>query len=105
MRVHVAYVAPDAELLIAIDLADGATVADAIRASRITERAGFVPETDAYAIFGRRVTAGTSLIEGDRVEITRPLPYDPKTLRRKRAASIGDTTAGGRAKGRRDSAS
>ena len=35
MRVHVAYVAPDLELCIAIDVEDGATVNDAVRASRI----------------------------------------------------------------------
>ena len=105
MRVHVAYVAPDTELLIGIDLADGATVGDAIRASRVAERAGIAPDADACAIFGRRVTAETPLVEGDRVEITRPLACDPGTVRRRRAAGVGGDAVGKRAKRPRGSRS
>ena len=35
MRVHIAYVAPGTELYVALDVAEGATVDDAVRASRI----------------------------------------------------------------------
>jgi putative ubiquitin-RnfH superfamily antitoxin RatB of RatAB toxin-antitoxin module len=85
MRIHVAYVAPDTELLVALDLADGATVDDAIRESGVPERAGIIPDAGSLAVFGRRVTGATILRDGDRVEITRPLLCDPKAVRRDRA--------------------
>lgn len=82
MRVHVAYVAPGIEALIAVELVEGATVADAIVASRIAVDA----TVHRYAVFGKRANADTLLADGDRVEITRPLVCDPKTARRRRAA-------------------
>lgn len=85
MRVCVAYVAPDSELLVALELADGAIVDDALRASGIVERIG-VPDAAGLAVFGRRVSGATVLRDGDRVEVTRPLLCDPKAVRRDRAA-------------------
>jgi len=86
MRVNVAYVAPGAEVLIAVELDDGATVADALGASRIAERFGVDVTPHGLAVFGRRANPDTPLVDGDRVEITRPLVCDPKTARRRRAA-------------------
>ena len=85
MRVHVAYVAPGVERLVAVDVAAGATVADAVRASGIAV-SGDVPPDRVYAIFGQRADADTPLRDGDRVDITRPLVCDPKRVRRERAA-------------------
>ena len=82
MRVHVAYVAPGVEVLVAVELDEGATVGDAIAASRITVD---IP-VHRYAVFGKRANADTLLADGDRVEITRPLVCDPKTARRRRTA-------------------
>ena len=84
MRVVVAYAAPGVELVIPLELPEGASVQDAVTASRIAERAGGDVDTRMCAIFGRRVAAGTRLADGDRVEITRPLVCDPKTARRAR---------------------
>ena len=86
MRIHVAYVAPGVEVLTAVELADGATVKDAIVASRIVDRIGSDAAGHGYAVFGKRANADTPLADGDRVEITRPLACDPKTARRRRAA-------------------
>ena len=86
MRVTVAYVAPGVEVLIAVELDDGATIADAIGASRIAERIGVDATLHGYAVFGKRANSDTALFDGDRVEITRPLVFDPKTARRRRAA-------------------
>jgi hypothetical protein len=86
MRVNVAYVAPGAEVLIAVELDDGATVADALGASRIAERFGVDVTSHGLAVFGKRANPDTLLVDGDRVEITRPLVCDPKTARRRRAA-------------------
>jgi putative ubiquitin-RnfH superfamily antitoxin RatB of RatAB toxin-antitoxin module len=87
MRVHVAYVAPGGELVVALDVADGATVADALRIADVAQRIGMVPDATGLAIFGQRVDGSTPLRDGDRVEITRPLVCDPKVSRRARAAS------------------
>ena len=92
MRVHVAYVAPGTELVIALDLPAGSTVDGALRASRIAERIAVDPMTTTYAIFGRRVTADTVLADGDRVDVTRPLACDPKVARRNRASGDTDST-------------
>ena len=86
MRVHVAYVAPGSELVVALDVADGATVADALRLTDVVQRIGLVPDAAGLAIFGQRVDGSTPLRDGDRVEITRPLVCDPKAARRARAA-------------------
>lgn len=62
-----------------LELADGATVADALAAS------GFNEGAHAIAIHGVNATAGTVLNENDRVEVLRPLLIDPKDARRRRA--------------------
>jgi putative ubiquitin-RnfH superfamily antitoxin RatB of RatAB toxin-antitoxin module len=87
LHVTVAYGAPGVEAHVALALAPGATVADAVAASGFTERFALVPETLGFAIFGQRARADTPLADGDRVELTRPLVADPKTARRRRAGA------------------
>jgi putative ubiquitin-RnfH superfamily antitoxin RatB of RatAB toxin-antitoxin module len=87
LRVVVAYAAPGVEAHVALTLAPGAAVADAVAASGLVERLALVPATLGYAVFGQRARADTPLADGDRVEITRPLDTDPKDLRRRRAAA------------------
>jgi putative ubiquitin-RnfH superfamily antitoxin RatB of RatAB toxin-antitoxin module len=103
MRVHVAYAAPGSELVIALDVADGATVADALRIADVAQRIGMVPDDAGLAIFGQRVDGSTPLRDGDRVEITRPLACDPKVARHARA--VGSHAVRPRADRRRRSAS
>jgi len=95
MRVHVAYVAPGIEVCVAVDVDDCATVNDAVRASRIAERMGTVPDAHAFAIFGKRVSGDSPVAGGDRIDITRPLVCDPKTARRTRAALAPKKAAAG----------
>jgi putative ubiquitin-RnfH superfamily antitoxin RatB of RatAB toxin-antitoxin module len=85
MRIEVAYVGSGAETLVALDVAPGTTVGEAVARSRIVERAA-PGEALAYAIYGRRVDPTTPLCDGDRVELTRPLRRDPGLARRRRAA-------------------
>lgn len=54
--------------------------------------------TLGVAVFGRQVERDRLLEDGDRVEVLRPLPQDPK-LRRRRLAREGGTM--GRRSGRR----
>ena len=39
----------------------------------------------AIAVFGREVELATPLVDGDRIELLRELPNDPKQARRERA--------------------
>lgn len=87
LRIEVVYALPEAATVVAVRLAPGATVADAIEASRIRTRH---PEIELLpgrvGIFGRRVPLTRRLRQEDRVEIYRPLIADPRSARRRRAA-------------------
>jgi len=65
-----------------VELADGATVADALAAAGW----GADAEISGYAVFGVKAVADTPLRDGDRLELLRPLQLDPKEARRRRAA-------------------
>lgn len=86
IRVEVAYADPQRQILRALEIAAGTSVADAVSASRILDGLpGFVPA--GYGIFGRIVAPDSPLRDGDRVELYRPLRIDPKQARRKRAGA------------------
>lgn len=88
LRIEVVYALPDAQLVLVVGLAPGSTVADALQASDICARH---PEIDLsrhpVGIFGRRVRLNQRLHQDDRVEIYRALISDPKSSRRRRAAT------------------
>ena len=86
MKVTVAYATATAQHLLAVDLADGATVADAVNASGLLMLEPDVQlESARIGIWNRLCRADTRLHDGDRVEIYRPLLVDPKEARRVRA--------------------
>lgn len=81
-RVQVVCAWPRRSACVELSLPEGATVADVVAAS------GFAQDgITGYAIHGERAGAGTTLREGDRVELLRPLQADPKEARRRRAAA------------------
>jgi len=78
---------PDVQTAIELELEEGTTVRQAIEASQLLILHPEIgPDTLAIGVFGDRVTEGTVLRDGDRVEIYRPLKADPKAARRQRAA-------------------
>ena len=87
LRIEVVYALPAGEDAVTLRLAQGATAADAVRASGMLERH---PEIDLarqkIGIYGRVVKAQTPLRDGDRVELYRPLALEPKEARRRRGA-------------------
>lgn len=87
MRVQVAYAAPGVETLVEVELGAGALLADAVQVSGLVERLRLPIDTLSYAIHGRRAEADAPLHDGDRVELLRPLLADPRTVRRRRAAT------------------
>jgi putative ubiquitin-RnfH superfamily antitoxin RatB of RatAB toxin-antitoxin module len=86
MRVTLAIALAGRQEVVELDLAEGASVADAIAAARLGER---FPDLDIArlepGIWSRAASASTVLREGDRVELYRKLKADPKDMRRARA--------------------
>lgn len=63
-------------------VSDGSTVADALSLVGVD-----VDSVAAVGIFGRVCSANTRLSAGDRIEVYRPLPRDPRVARRARAGA------------------
>ena len=88
MRVVVALALPGRQAAVELDLAEGATVAEALAAARLEAR---FPDVDARGlepgIWSKTCTWDAALREGDRVELYRPLEADAKQMRRERAKS------------------
>ena len=86
VRVEVVYALRDEQVLMALDVEEGATVRQAIERSGILQR---YPRIELIpgriGIFGRTVELDARLRDGDRVEIYRTLEADPKEARRRRA--------------------
>jgi putative ubiquitin-RnfH superfamily antitoxin RatB of RatAB toxin-antitoxin module len=86
IRITVAIALPGRQEVIALELADGATVADAVAAARLGER---FPGMDVTmlktGIWSREASLATVLRDADRVEVYRALKADPKAMRRSRA--------------------
>ncbi len=91
MRVEVAYAASASDAFLAeLELADGATVEQAIRASGVLSRFPEINLADCrVGVFSERCPLDRRLRAGDRVEIYRSLLVDPKQARRRRARKRG----------------
>lgn len=99
LSVCVCYALPKAQTLVEVRLPAGATVRDAIEASRIVERH---PEIDLerakVGVYGKLKPLDAPLADRDRVEIYRPLIVDPKLARQRR---VEKTRREGSIEGRR----
>lgn len=78
---------PDRVWLRRIELPAGSTVEDALAASRAPIELSELGDPPVVGVFGRAVSQGHVLVDGDRVELYRPLQADPKDARRRRAAT------------------
>ena len=87
VKVEVVHARPEKQVLLALDVAPGTTLGEAIEQSGIREAfPDLEVDPDRVGVFGRKAVLGDVLQAGDRVEIYRPLLADPKEARRKRAA-------------------
>lgn len=90
LRVEVVYALPREQVLVTLEMEQGATVRGAIERSGIPAR---FPEARVaegnLGIFGRPVALDEPLRDGDRVEIYRPLTAEPGEARRERARKSG----------------
>jgi putative ubiquitin-RnfH superfamily antitoxin RatB of RatAB toxin-antitoxin module len=86
MQVEAVFALPERQVLKAVELPEGSTVADAIRRSELARE---FPEVDfdqlQAGIWGTPVERGRTLLDGDRVELYRPLVMDPREARRLKA--------------------
>ncbi|UTH72643.1 RnfH family protein [Chromobacterium sp. IIBBL 290-4] len=86
IRVEVAYARPDRQWLLTVDLPQGGTALEAVKASGIlADCPELSAETLKLGVFGKSVKPDAALRPQDRVEIYRPLLADPKEVRRQRA--------------------
>ena len=87
VAVEVAYARAPEPLVVAVEVEQGATLREAIERSGVLARC---PEIDltvnGVGVFGRLRGLDEVAAAGDRIEIYRPLPEDPRSLRRRRAA-------------------
>jgi uncharacterized protein len=87
LQVEVVFALPGQQELVGLEVAKGATVAQAIEQSGI---ASTFPDHDlsrcAVGVWGQVVERDRRLRDGDRVEIYRPLLLDPQEARRELAA-------------------
>ncbi len=82
LSVEVAYASPVRQWLVALTLPLNATVSDAIAAANLAN----LPVLEGnVGIFARSCQLSEVLMQGDRVEIYRPLIADPMVQRRTRA--------------------
>lgn len=87
MHVEVVYALPQQQHRVHLELAPGASVAEALAAVARLEPFRSLPlETVSLAVYGRIAQRDQLLNPDDRLEILRPLLVDPKEARRRRAA-------------------
>lgn len=78
-----------------LEVADGATVMDVLRASELPARFPDLARAEVVlGIWGKKVGPEQLVQAGDRVEIYRPLRVDPKVARRTRFEAQGARSAG-----------
>ena len=86
MRVEVVYALAGEQHVELVEVEEGATALEAVRASGMLER---FREIDAAALrlgrFGREIARDERLDDADRIEILRPLVAGPREARRLRA--------------------
>lgn len=86
---------PKQSFEVALDLPEGACVADALRACAAMESfAGIDTAGMEAGVWGRLAPLTQKLKTLDRVELYRPLTVDPKVARRERFANQGASRAG-----------
>lgn len=86
--VEVAYARAEEQVIIPVEVPEGASLREAIQSSGILER---FPEIDLehndVGVFGKASKLDVALRARDRVEIYRALIADPKAVRKERAAA------------------
>jgi len=98
IAIEVACAERERQTVLPLEVPVGCTAGEALERSGIlAHHPGIDPACCAIGIFGREVARNHPLAPGDRVEVLRPLPEDPRARRRRLARegkTIGDGSAG-----------
>ena len=90
LSVEVVLATPERQVLLTVEVAQGASVADVIASSGIGSHFPDLAMADmAVGIWGKSVSRDSTVNAGDRVELYRPLEIDPREARRQRARADG----------------
>jgi len=94
--IEIAYATAGFQKIIECEVDPGVSPRDAVRQSDIRQ---YFAEIDLdsckLGVFGKSIPEDYDLLDGDRIEIYRPLIADPKEVRRQRAAKGLKTKKGG----------
>ncbi len=94
--IEIAYATPELQKIIECQVDPGISPREAVRQSGIKQYfAEIDPDTCDLGVFGKSIAEDYNLVDGDRIEIYRPLIADPKEVRRQRAAKGLKTKKGG----------
>ena len=86
ITVEVAYALPAQQVILAVQVDEGTTIEQAVRASGLLEKFPDINlAVNKFGVFGKLSKLETVLRDRDRVEVYRPLIADPKEVRRQRA--------------------
>lgn len=86
LAVEIVLATPERQVLLALDVDAGCSVADVIARSGIAAQFPALSLDELpVGIWGRPVSRDTRVGPGDRVELYRPLEIDPREARRQRA--------------------
>jgi putative ubiquitin-RnfH superfamily antitoxin RatB of RatAB toxin-antitoxin module len=86
LAVELAYARSPQPLVLRFEVAEGATLREAIERSGVLEQCpGIDLAVNGVGVFGHARGLDEPVSAGDRIEIYRPLLQDPKELRRRRA--------------------
>ncbi len=84
--IEIVYAAPESIWRHSVQLPTGSTVHDALRASHFFDLfPAYSAETVQIGIYGQECALDRVLMHNDRIEIYRPLVFDPMESRRRRA--------------------
>ena len=87
IRIEIVYALPQRSLVKSLRLPTGALIADALKLAALdVDFQGLDLLNATVGIFGRVANRDRPLIDGDRIEIYRPLAEEPKLARLKRAS-------------------
>jgi putative ubiquitin-RnfH superfamily antitoxin RatB of RatAB toxin-antitoxin module len=85
--VEIAYATPQKQIILEYEVEAGSTARAIVLASGIDQHFAEIDLTSCdLGVFGKAVADDYELVDGDRIEIYRPLIADPKEVRRQRAA-------------------
>ena len=94
IHVEVVYALPARQLIVALEVPEGTTVREAALLSDLDQQFdGLDISASPLGICGTVVDPDRPAVDGDRIEIYRPLLADPKESRRKRAARGQDSAS------------